>query len=153
MKQDTWNRLDQMFANAPMMKASGVSYEEIDETTSKEGFVLPESYREFIHRYGGATVGPYSVIGLRAADTMGGEEISVFDITRRFRTDGWSGTENWLIFSTDLAGNPIGFDQDGVVWISDHGNGSVDKIAKDFESYILEICLGVDNAQEGNQAI
>ena len=128
-----------------MMKAESVSYEEIDETAQSEGFILPEDYREFIHRYGGATVGPYSIVGLRAADSMGNDEASVFEMTQRFRADGWQGTESWLIFSADHAGNPIGMDGEGAVWISDHDNGRVAKLAEHFDGYLRRVCLGLKN--------
>jgi len=144
MRQDTWERLEEMFADAPMMKAEPVSYHEIDEAAQSEGFKLPEDYREFVHRYGGATVGPYSVVGLRAADTMGNDEASAFVMTQRFRSDGWQGTESWLVFSTDHAGNPVGMDVDGAVWISDHDNASIDKLADNFEGYLRKVCLGLN---------
>ncbi len=58
------------------------------------------------------------------------------DLTKSFRNDHWPGTENWLVFATDGSGNPIGFDNDGRIWISDHLAGSLGCIAADFESFL-----------------
>ena len=143
MKQDTWEKLEKMFVDAPEMRAESVSYQEIDKVAQENGFKLPEDYREFIHRYGGATVGPYSILGLRAADTMGNDEESVFEATKRFRLACWQGAEDWLVVPGDHVGNPVGMDQNGAIWISDHDNGSIDKIADDFEEYLRTVCLGL----------
>jgi hypothetical protein len=145
MKQDTWNRLEEMFGDAPILKAESVPYLEIDEAAKNERHYITPDYREFIHRYGGATVGPYSIVGLGASDTMSNEEVSAFELTKRFRSAGWAGTENWLIFSTDLSGNPVGIDASGEIWISDHENGSVEKLASNFEEYLRKFCLELDN--------
>jgi sugar lactone lactonase YvrE len=72
---------------------------------------------------------------------MGRKEVSVFDLTREFRRQGGPGVNEWLVFSIDHAGNPIGLDKDGNVWICDHDAGVVQVIAKSFEEYLRKRCL------------
>jgi hypothetical protein len=66
---------------------------------------------------------------------MGDE--SVVDLTRRFQADGWRGTENWYVISFDGAGNPVGMDRDGHVWLSDHNSGDIVDVAANFEAFVL----------------
>jgi SMI1 / KNR4 family (SUKH-1) len=141
MTQDTWQKIDGIFQEHPVLRADEVPYEEIDDAAVQAGFQLDADYREFVHRYGGAIVGPYPVYGLRKAHVMGRKEGSVFDLTRDFRGKRWPGVNEWLVFSMDHAGNPVGFDKDGKVWISDHDAGVVDVIAKSFEDYLRKRCL------------
>jgi hypothetical protein len=95
----------------------------------------------FIHRYGGAIVGPYRVFGLRNSEPMGNGEDSFLKVTKAFRQKGWPGVEKWAVISMDRGGNPIGLDADGKVWISDHDFGGVQVIAKSFEEYLRKSCL------------
>ena len=74
---------------------------------------------------------------------MGNDEESVFEATKRFRLACWQGAEDWLVVPGDHVGNPVGMDQNGAIWISDHDNGSIDKIADDFEEYLRTVCLGL----------
>lgn len=141
MKEDTWIKLDQMFEDAPMMKASSVSTSEVEEAFSGLGFEVPQDYKDFVCRYGGATVGPYSVYGLRAADTMGNDEDSALSVTQRFQADGWEDVEGSLVVSADHSGNPVLLRPNGEIWIADHDNGGSSKLADDFESYLLK-CIG-----------
>ena len=127
-----------------MLAAGPVAYEEIDSTSAAFGFKLPDDYREFIHRYGGAIVGSLSIIGLRKASAMGRSENSVFDVTNHFRKQGWRGVDNWLVISIDLAGNPIGLDKEGKIWIFDHDAGVVEVIAESFEEFVRKRCLKLE---------
>ena len=110
MSPEVWNGLEEMFARHPVTKGEPVSYEEIDAAAAGAEVALPGDYREFIHRYGGAIVGPLPVIGFRAAKAMARSENSMFAVTQQFRRQGWRGVENWLVVSIDHAGNPIGLD-------------------------------------------
>lgn len=141
MHADTWQRIDEMFTKHPIMRAEGVSYQEINASTAEIGIPLPDDYREFIHRYGGAIVGPFPIFGLRRATPMAKDEGSVIDVTRQFREQGWPGTDAWVVFSLDHAGNPIGLDRHGKVWISDHDARVVELLANDFEDYLCKQCL------------
>jgi len=107
VKHETWSAIEAIFAKHPVMKAEPVDYEQIDAAADAAGFQLPEDYREFIHRYGGAIVGPLPIIGLRQAQAMARTESSVFEVTKHFRQQGWRGVSEWLVVSVDHAGNPI----------------------------------------------
>ena len=50
MRNDTWEKLEQMFESAPMMKAEPVPYAEIDEAATEAGINFPEDYRELLER-------------------------------------------------------------------------------------------------------
>lgn len=141
MSPETWNAIEAMFVRHPVMKAGPVAYDEIDTAAATANVQLPKDYREFIHRYGGAIVGPLPIIGLRKAPAMARSESSVFELTERFRRQGWREVENWLIISVDHAGNPVGLDKDGKVWINDHDAGVVEPIAENFESFLRKRCL------------
>ncbi len=141
MKQDTLRRLDEDFQEHPVTVAGSVPTPEVSALEQQTGFSLSQDYKDFVVRYGGGIVGPYSVYGLRAADAMGDDETSALEVTRRFRIQSWRGTEAWLVISTDHAGNPIGLDKDGKVWISDHDAGVVEVIANSFEEYLRKRCL------------
>ena len=141
MTHETWQLLEAQFETHPVMKSAAVPYEEIDEAAQAFGATLPSGYREFIHRYGGAHVGSYSIYGIGASETMGINESSVFEVTTRYREDEWPGVEDWLIISTDLSGNPVGMDIDGKIWISDHDHRCIDQLSEDFEGFIRKWCL------------
>ncbi len=142
MNSDTLDRLDQMFAESPMMRAEDVpTQDEVDAASHEIGIPFPEDYREFLLRYGGAMVGPYPVFGLRPVDVMDDDRWSVVDITGEIRSERLDGVSKWLVFSEDHAGNPIGMDADGKVWIYDHDFGGVAKLAEDFEEYVRTQCL------------
>lgn len=143
MRPETWQAIDEMFREDPVLRAGEVSYEEIDAAAAQAGFQLDLDYREFVHRYGGAIVGPYRIYGLRSAPAMGRKGNSVFEITRDFRRQRWPGVDDWLVISIDHAGNPIGIDKDGKVWISDHDAGVVEPIANSFEEFLRKRCLNM----------
>jgi hypothetical protein len=145
MDKNTWQRLEQLFSESPVMRAEGVDRTEIEIASAVLGIPFPEDYIEFVHRYGGAIVGSASVIGLRHATPMGADEASVVDVTKRFRDDGWVGTEKWAVISIDHSGNPIGLDEEGVVWLSDHDSGEITQLADSFESFVGNYCLGGDS--------
>lgn len=141
MQNEVWQELDDMFAKHPVMKAIPVSLQEIDDSAAQIGVPFPDDYREFVNRYGGAIVGPFPIFGLRKAAPMAKDEGSVVDITRQFRNQRWPGVETWVVFSMDHAGNPVGFDKTGKVWICDHDARVVEVIANDFEEYLRKRCL------------
>jgi hypothetical protein len=143
MKQETWAAIENMFSRHPVMKAEPVDYKEIDTAASTAGVQLPEDYREFVHRYGGAILGPLPIIGLRKAKAMARTESNVFAITTHFKAQGWRGVDKWLVISVDHAGNPIGLDENGKIWISDHDNGIVELIAETFEEFLKSQCLKI----------
>lgn len=142
MKPDTIDRLDAEFAEFPVMRANDVpSRAEIVEAEEQVGVPFSEDYREFLLRYGGGVVGPYPIFGLRPVEVMGTNHWSVLDVTRRYRSDAVPGVERWAVISEDQAGNPVGMDAAGVIWIHDHDFGGISAIADSFEGYIRGRCL------------
>lgn len=145
MTPDTIDRLDNMFAESPVMRADEVpTSDEVDSASQQVGIPFSEDYRQFLLRYGGAIVGPYPVFGLRGSDVMEDDRWSVIDVTNEVRQSGIDGVSDWVIFSEDHSGNPIGMDAHGKVWIFDHDFGGVTELASDFEDYIRTQCLKVE---------
>jgi hypothetical protein len=144
MREDTWNALETMFARFPIMRTESVDVWEVDAASHKLGIPFASDYRDFVQRYGGAIVGPYPIFGVRRAEPMGRNEGSAVVVTRRFRQKRWPGTEAWVVFSIDHAGNPIGLDRGGRVWISDHDAGVLEVIANTFEEYLRKRCLKLE---------
>ena len=141
MRRHTLDALEKMFQESPVMCAGGVDRTEVDTLENQIGFQLPPDYREFLEKFGGAIVGPFRVYGLRASEAMGDDESSAMKVTERFRADGWSGTDKWLVVSMDHSGNPVGLDRDGKIWISDHDTGALQTLASSFEEYLRKWCL------------
>ncbi len=129
--------------DSPILRAATLpTVEEVNSASEAIGVPFPADYRRFLLELGGAMVGPYPIYGLRPVDVMGENSWSVIAETIRYRSEGWPGCENWVVISSDHAGNPVGLDADGKVWINDHDFGGVDRLANDFADYITRICLG-----------
>ena len=143
MRNETWQALDELFARFPILKSEVVASSEIAAAEGSVGVALAEDYKEFIGRYGGAIVGPYRVFGLRKAPAMGRNEGSFVEVTISFWLQRWPGVEQWAIISADHAGNPIGLDAEGKIWISDHDARAVQAIAENFEAHLREVCLNL----------
>jgi hypothetical protein len=141
MRDETWQALEDLFSRTPILKAGAVDLDEIVAAEQEVGIPLGADYREFVHRYGGAFVGPFPVFGLRKALPMGRNEVSFVEVTKTFRQQGWPGVEKWAVISKDHAGNPVGLDAEGKVWIYDHDARAVQLIATTFEAYLRRQCL------------
>jgi hypothetical protein len=142
MSPDTLDRLDEMFAEFPIMRADDVPSEaEIAEAEQDIGVPFSKDYREFLLRYGGGMVGPYPIFGLRPVEVMGANRWSVREMTQDYRSDGIPGVERWIVVSEDHGGNPLGMNADGAIWIHDHDYGGVSPIADSIEEYIRVNCL------------
>src|SRR5882762_9660815 len=128
MKEDTWKALEKMFCEHPILKAGPVPAEELCAAEAELGIPLTEDYREFVLRYGGAMVGAYPVFGLRRALPMGKDDGSFVNVTRPYRRQRWPGVDMWAVISTDHAGNPIGLDEHGKIWVCDHDARAVQEI-------------------------
>lgn len=128
------------FSESPILKAEAVEPAEVIAAEREIGLSLPEDYKEFIRRYGGAIVGPFPIYGLRLAEPMGNGECSFLERTNHFRQQHWAGTDEWVIISMDHAGNPVGLDSVGQVWISDHDARAIQPLAPNFEAYLWR-CL------------
>jgi hypothetical protein len=139
MNEAIWHQLDELFAEYPMMKGSGVSDAVIAEAERSLARTFDPTYKEFLRRYGAGMVGANPILGLSRVEVMGEDEWNVVDVTHRFRDDGWAGSGGWHIVSTDGSGNPIGIDVDGHVWISDHGTGTIELLADDFGAWLSDL--------------
>jgi cell wall assembly regulator SMI1 len=145
MTDDTWNRLEQKFVECPQNRArDGAEYSEIEDASRQIGVTFNSDYAEFINRYGGASIGAYEIAGLRRAEYMSSDAETVLDLTRHFQEQRWPGTENWIVFSTDQGGNPIGLDKEGMVWLSDHDSQQIVAICQSFEEFLRTWCLSTE---------
>jgi hypothetical protein len=142
MNDTTWSALEKSFDRWPQSKASPVEPSDFDQAMQSYG-QIDADYREFVLRYGGGIVGSNPIYGIRMAEFMGtvGGARTAPDVTNWFRNQRWPGTDNWLIFSIDGAGNPIGFAADGTVWISDHDSRQISQLASGIEDYLLKWCM------------
>lgn len=131
-----WEALDKEFVKYPMMVATGVPDSAISEVEAQLHVTFADAYRTFLRRYGGAMVGDSPILGLACADAMGSDLWSVAEVTERFRRDAWPGTAGWYIISVDGAGNPIGVDENGEVWLSDDDTGEIVRMAHNVEEFL-----------------
>lgn len=145
MRDETWQALDDLFLATPIMRAEEVESDEIATAEQEVGVALADDYKEFVRRYGGAIVGPFRVFGLRRAVPMGKNETSFVEVTKNFRRQRWPAVEKWAVISMDHGGNPIGLDDGGKVWISDHDARAVQVIAANFEEYLRKRCLNLSD--------
>jgi hypothetical protein len=142
MMTDTIARLDIDLGDSPVLRAHTLpSVADVDSAEQQIGVPFPPDYRQFLLLFGGAMVGPYPVFGLRPVEVMGDDEWSVIDVTQRFRKNMVPGCEKWVVFSKDHAGNPVGLDATGAVWIHDHDFGGISPLAANFEEYVRVRCL------------
>jgi hypothetical protein len=123
MNKNLIRKLDREFDRFPSSKSVTVPYEEIEQSFSNVGFNLPDSYKKFIHLYGGATVGAYPIYGLRSSKDMG------------------EGYDSALVVTNKYDGNPFALDEEGKIWLFDHDLGSIELIASNFEEFITKWCL------------
>jgi hypothetical protein len=141
MIPETIDQLAKKLADSPILRASSLpDMAAINAASQEIGVPFPPEYREFLLTFGGAIVGPFPIFGLRPVEAMG-SEWSVVAVTQRYRDDGVPGCEAWIVFSEDHAGNPVGMDSSGAVWIHDHDFGGIARLAQSFEEYIRVQCL------------
>jgi hypothetical protein len=136
---ETIRRLDELFSTMPVLLGGPVPSSEIDSAEQHVGVKFTSDYREFLERYGGAMVGSLPMLGLRQAEGMADDTFSVVDVTARFRADQWEPTNEWVVISMDLAGNPIGLTSEGEVWVSDHDSGETRRVARTFEEFVIQL--------------
>lgn len=141
MRDETWKAIEDMFTRHPTLRAERVAAAEIEAAEADIGIRLSDDYKEFIGRYGGAILGPFPIFGLRRATPMANSDGSFVEVTRSFRRQRWPGTERWAIISVDHAGNPVGIDNEGKIWISDHDARAVQLLGDSFDSYLRKWCL------------
>jgi hypothetical protein len=145
MNRETITRLTDKLSESPILRADSLpSAAEIDDASSEIGVPFSADYRDFLLTFGAAMVGPYPIYGLRPVEVMGDDSWSVVAMTKQFREDNVPEANEWVIVSADHAGNPVGMDRDGVIWIHDHDFGGVARVAKNFEDYVRVRCLGLE---------
>lgn len=143
MQPSTLQKLDEMYDEFPGMRAEGVPQSEIDEVASELGIPFSSDYQEFLRLYGGGQIGSKSVAGLRRWEFAANTVWSITELTNRHRKQQYPGAERWAVFSDDGFGNPIGFDEHGRIWISDHNSYEFVCIEESFEDWILRWALSV----------
>lgn len=136
MNEIIFSKLDANFSKHPVLVAGPASEATVTQIETWIGFTLPDDYKAFVTRYGGAIVGPYSFFGHGASDAMGDDESSAIRVTERFRSQRWPGCESTLVISMDHAGNAITLDQQGFVHRYDHDSGTTEQLAVSFEDFI-----------------
>lgn len=141
MKPETLRRLAASFEQFPCLVGTPATEDEVLDAERRLGCQFDPDYREFLLRFGGATVGSEHIHGLSPVESMDDEMWSVVALTEHFRGDGWRGIEGWYICSMDGRGNPIGLKPDGTVWCVDHDVGDCYLVSEMFEGFI-EKCLG-----------
>jgi hypothetical protein len=151
MNEKTWALIDEQYIRFPETRASAVSITDFVSAMKPYGQLVDPDYREFILRYGGGIVGPHPIYGLRKAKSMGmlyGKGTAP-ELTQAFRDMRWPGVNEWLIFSVDHGGNPIGFAKDQTVWLSDQMDyPQIVKMASGFEDYLLKWCFKVRKVED-----
>jgi hypothetical protein len=142
MKTSTLQAIAEHHAEFPQSQADGVGQPEIQEASRALGVVFPDDYREFLTRYGGGHIGSYAIAGLRKWGFAANDDWNVVDQTMHFRSQKWPGTEQWAVFTNDGSGNPIGFDESGRVWLSDHDSCEIVGLELSFEDWVR--CWALD---------
>lgn len=144
MSPETVDRLRSEFDSFPNMVAeSRPNEEEIEQAAAELGVPFTDDYVEFVREFGGAMVGAYPIFGLRPVSVMGKRRWSVVEITKLYRQRSVPGADDWVVFSEDHAGNPVGFDTNGAVWTHDHDFGGITQLSDSFEQYVRERCLKI----------
>lgn len=144
MNRETITQLTDKLSESPILRAESLpSAAEIDDASREIGVPFSSDYRDFLLMFGAAMVGPYPIYGLRPVEVMGDDSWSVIAMTKQSRQDKVPEANGWVIVSSDHAGNPVGMDRDGAIWIHDHDFGGVARLAKNFEEYLRVRCLGL----------
>lgn len=131
-------RIRSDFLEFPFKRATGLTEFEIVEAENKLGVAFDKEYRRFIIKYGGAIVGAYPVYGLKRAESMDINLWSVVDVTMNYRNEHWFEDDILYVISTDHAGNPIGFNKEGILLVVDHDFGEIVEFAKTFKDFLEE---------------
>jgi hypothetical protein len=140
MRQDTWDAINTTLKRFPDLRAEGVEFVEIEMAALELEVRFPVDYAEYLRRYGSAQMGHYPIFGPRRSSLMGRIHGTVVEATRRFRRYHSPESKEWIIFSMDSSGNPIGFDEGGKVWVHHQETGERKAMAESFEAYLRLVC-------------
>lgn len=148
MKTSTWQPIEEHYSEFPRSRASGVGDSEIKAASDALGISFPADYREFLTRFGGGSIGAYYVAGLSRWDSAPNDAWDIVEQTLAYRKKKWPGTDLWAVFTDDGTGNPVGFDDNGRVWLSDHDCCEIVGLELSFEAWIR--CWALD-LEEGSK--
>lgn len=140
MTPSVLKQVEEEKAMFPQDFAGPPSKQALIEEVEKLDLPAPKEYLEFAVEFGGCIVGQFPVASLGSVASMGKLATSVSELTRWFRSQEWPGAEALIVFSVDLAGNPIGFDSRGEVWKIDH-DAEFEKIkmAESFDGFLRDV--------------
>lgn len=145
MRPETLARLTADYSRFPISFAGKcVETDELDAAAVRLGVPLSNDFREFVTRFGGGHAGSFSIAGLRRWEMAGVGEWSIVEKTEALRAQGWPGTEQWVVFSDDGFGNPIGLDAEGRVWLSDHNSRECVCLEAEFEAWLRRWALKME---------
>lgn len=138
MNVSTWNRLAEYFRKSPGDAAPPGTEDEVNALAARLGSPMPDQYRDFLLRYGGAYIGQYPVYGVHRSKATGLGKLRAAEVNEGFRQQGWPHADEWLIVSEDGYGNAIGIADDGRVLVWDHELGGIYELGSSFEDFLLQ---------------
>ncbi|MBA3707846.1 MAG: SMI1/KNR4 family protein [Planctomycetes bacterium] len=146
MRPSTIAAITSSLEKLPNCRSEAVTNEgEISNAEKQLGVTFSPDYKQFLNIFGGAVVGRRLIYGLRLAEYMhGNKDFTVIGATNQYRTKKWPSVSAWYVVSADGAGNPIGVDSEGAVWIFDHNQMRAEKIYAGFDEWIVNDCLVTD---------
>jgi cell wall assembly regulator SMI1 len=137
---EIWKMLEKHYDKYPQDFAGPVSIDKINEAETKLGHKFNPAYKQFLLKFGGATIGSKFIYGLSKQKDMDKEINDVIKTTEFYKNQAWPNIDGWYIVSDDFDGNPIGIDQEGKVWLSDHDAGFEHiKLADSFEEFLYKL--------------
>ncbi|WP_010299837.1 SMI1/KNR4 family protein [Candidatus Odyssella thessalonicensis] len=141
MNIDLVKRLDESLNEIEGLQGGPCSRDEIMRAEAQLLCKFSKEYKDFLEKYGAAIMDGYIIHGLRKLLLMTDDCWSVIDRTKFYKEDRhWPGIESWYVISDDGAGNPIGIDPEGRVWVSDHdADFEKTKLADNFEEFLDKI--------------
>jgi len=141
MDSELVKALSEFFSCWPGAAYGPISEAELEKEESDLGIRLPEDYRDFILRYGGAVVGNSVIYGTRQSEFGACDPVSFAAQTRIFRKEVPLDFAEMVVISVDQSGNPIGFiSNDNVVFVYDFDFGGRLTLAESFSDFIRQ-CL------------
>ncbi|MDA3804477.1 SMI1/KNR4 family protein [Clavibacter sp. CT19] len=106
---------------------------EIRRAEASLGVRFDPDYVRFITAFGGLYVG-VSIYGFHNSTML--EALDVASLTKRYRDDGWPGSEDSYVISFDMSGNPIMIGEDAHVFTYDHDSGGYRELAESFSAFV-----------------
>lgn len=142
MRNSIHKALTKEFSNNPETVGKVVDLSKIKNSEKVLDVRLPDDYKEFIHKYGGAIINGHEIFGLSKAAWMS-ENYNYMSQSKRFRNELPNKFSQMVVFSIDGAGNPVGFlPGKSSIFVFDHNFGGRYDMAKSFEEYIEKILEG-----------